>query len=231
MEVSQDLQIKGYRREVPDCSVFRSNQVLEFLWSAKWGHGGREWQSHYLKMLLGPGGLQTKLGNVKRNESFKIILCNPFILAYSIHSSEATERPGLVWDIKDMTASKSEGFCLEHRVGRIRREMCEHVITPLVSGAISEWNEPRVLTKVDRQEGFDQQSLSQEVRVLSWFLPSAKSLSGDESFVLVFTVWYRGQSLRREPRLALNSWSSGLSLLSIGLWEVCFELGAGTVQR
>lgn len=89
------LEIKGSRREVTDCSVFKSNQVLEFLWSAKWGHGGREWQSHYLKMLLRPGGLQTKPGNVKGNESLKIILCNPFILAYSINSSEAMQRPAL----------------------------------------------------------------------------------------------------------------------------------------
>lgn len=29
-------------------------------------------------------------------ESFKITLCNPFILAYSINSCEATQRPGLV---------------------------------------------------------------------------------------------------------------------------------------
>lgn len=64
-------------------------------------------------MLPGPGGLQTKPGNMEGNESFKITLCNPFILAYSINSCEATQRPGLVRDIKDVTAREAEGFCLE----------------------------------------------------------------------------------------------------------------------
>lgn len=97
MEISQGLEIRGNRQEVTDCSLFTANQVLECLWSAKWGHGGREWQSHSLKLLLRlGGGLQTKPGNVKGNGSLKIILCNPFILALFNKQLWGQQRPGLV---------------------------------------------------------------------------------------------------------------------------------------
>lgn len=98
-------------------------------------------------MLLGPGGLQTKPGNMERNESFKITLCNPFILAYSINSCEAMQRPGLVRDnIRDVTAREAEGFCLESCWKNQMRNMqaCDHALN---MSCQSEWNEPRMLTR------------------------------------------------------------------------------------
>lgn len=133
MEISQGL---GIRLEVTGCSLFTANQVLECLWSAKWGHGGREWQSHSLKMLLRPGGgLQTKPGNVKGNGSLKFILCNPFIFALTSKQLWGQQRPGLV------TASEAEGFRLERQGARQMRkaQACDHALS---IDSHREWNKP-----------------------------------------------------------------------------------------